>query len=58
MDLGPHAVFIIAAYAAAMLVIAVLVIWVVADHRLLTRMLAQLDTRGIMRRGREGAETP
>jgi heme exporter protein D len=50
MDLGPYAGFIIAAYAAALAVIAVLIGWIVADHRAQTRTLDDLEARGIARR--------
>ena len=50
MDLGPHAAFIIAAYAAALLVVLALLIWVIADHRAQRRILEQLEQRGVTRR--------
>jgi heme exporter protein D len=50
MDFGPHAVFIVAAYAVSAAVVAGLVVWVVADHRAQTRTLADLETRGVRRR--------
>jgi heme exporter protein D len=50
MDLGPHAGFIIGAYVVAILVVALLVLWVVADHWVQKRALADLDRRGISRR--------
>jgi heme exporter protein D len=50
MDLGPYAGFIVAAYAAALVVIGVLIGWIVADHRAQMRMLADLEARGITRR--------
>jgi heme exporter protein D len=48
--LGPYAGFIIAAYAAALIVIAGLIGWIVADHRAQQRTLADLEARGISRR--------
>ena len=33
MDLGPHAAFIVTAYAAAALVVVALIAWVLLDHR-------------------------
>jgi heme exporter protein D len=50
MALGPHAAFILAAYAMTAIVIAALVAWVVADHRAQARALAELDARGARRR--------
>jgi heme exporter protein D len=50
MDLGPHAGFIVAAYAIAAAVVAALVVWVIADHAALKRVLADLERRGITRR--------
>jgi heme exporter protein D len=46
VSLGPHADFIVAAYAAAVGVVALLVIWVIADHRRQRRALADLEARG------------
>ena len=50
MNLGPHAGFIIAAYAVAVLVIAALIGWVALDHRAQKRNLANLEARGVTRR--------
>ena len=50
MELGPYAGFIVAAYAAALVVIAALIGWIIADHRAQTRTLADLEARGITRR--------
>ena len=51
MNLGPHAGFIVAAYAVAIAVIAALIVWVIADSRAQKRMLADLESRGIRRTG-------
>jgi heme exporter protein D len=48
--LGANAGFIIAAYGAAVIVIALLVTWVAIDHRMQKRALAELEARGITRR--------
>ena len=53
MHLGPYADFIIAAYAAALLVVAALISWVIADHRAQQRTLHDLEMRGITRRSRQ-----
>ena len=50
MTLGPHADFIIAAYAVAILVIAALIAWVVLDYTAQQRILGDLEERGITRR--------
>lgn len=50
MDLGPHAAFILAAYAAAVVVIGGLIAWVLLDYRAQTRKLAELEARGVTRR--------
>jgi heme exporter protein D len=50
MDLGPHAAFIIAAYAVSAAVVAGLVIWVLADYQTQTRRLDDLEARGVRRR--------
>jgi heme exporter protein D len=52
--MDPHAGFIVAAYLVAALVVAALAAWVVLDHRMQTRALAELEARGVTRRsGRE-----
>ncbi len=50
MSLGPHADFIIAAYAVTMFVIAALVAWVLLDYSAQRRILGDLEERGITRR--------
>jgi heme exporter protein D len=59
VELGPHAGFILAAYAAGALVVLTLIGWIVADHRAQLRMLADLERQGVARRsaspGREAA---
>jgi heme exporter protein D len=59
MDLGPHAAFIVTAYAAAIAIVAGLIMWVVLDRRHLARTLDELDAQGITRRpGRPSGEKP
>jgi len=59
MDLGPHAAFIVTAYAAAIGIVAGLVMWVLLDRRRLARVLAALEAQGITRRSeRAGEEKP
>jgi heme exporter protein D len=51
-DLGPHAGFIVAAYALALVLVAGLLAWVVLDYRRQRRLLAELEARGARRRSR------
>ena len=46
MDLGPHAVFILVSYAAAIVVVAGLIAWVIGDHRVQRRALGDLEAHG------------
>ena len=50
MNLGPHAAFIIAAYAAAIVVVGALIAWVTLDYRAQKRVLGDLDAQGVTRR--------
>jgi heme exporter protein D len=50
MNLGPHAAFILAAYAAAIVVVAGLIGWVIVDYRAQKRVLGDLEARGVTRR--------
>src|SRR5262249_59839583 len=50
MNLGPHAAFIVTAYAAAIAIMVGLVAWIVFDRRHLSRMLDAFDAPGISRR--------
>jgi heme exporter protein D len=50
VDLGPHAGFIIAAYAIAALVVIGLIAWVIIDYGAQRRLLADLEARGVTRR--------
>ena len=45
-----HIGYIVAAYAAAVVIVAALIAWVLIDYRALRRTLADLDRRGITRR--------
>jgi heme exporter protein D len=53
MNLGPHAAFIIASYAAAAAVVAALIAWVIIDYRAQRRALGDLEAHGITRRSAE-----
>ena len=50
MTLGPHADFIIAAYAVAIFVVACLTAWIMLDHWAQRRILGDLEERGVTRR--------
>jgi heme exporter protein D len=56
MNLGPHAAFIVSAYAAALAIVVALIIWVVVDRRYLARMLDELEAQGITRRAQRLTE--
>jgi heme exporter protein D len=56
MELGPHAGFIIAAYAAGALIVLGLIAWIVVDYRVQRRTLAELDQRGVKRRAGHGRQ--
>jgi heme exporter protein D len=59
MNLGPHATFIVIAYAVALVIVAALVLWVMIDHRRQLRILAELEAKGVTRRsGRASEGTP
>ena len=55
VDLGPHAAFILAAYAAALVTLAALVLWVWLDYRAQRRALTALEAQGVTRRSTRGA---
>ncbi|HET7805984.1 MAG TPA: heme exporter protein CcmD [Pseudolabrys sp.] len=50
MNLGPHADFIIAAYAVTLFVVAALIAWVLLDYSAQLRILGDLEERGVTRR--------
>ncbi|UWU92544.1 heme exporter protein CcmD [Bradyrhizobium sp. CB1015] len=57
MSLGPYASFIVTSYAAAALVVVILIGWVMLDYRSQTQRLRELEQRGITRRsGRSATE--
>ena len=58
MDLGPHAGFILAAYAIALAVVAGLIAWIVLDHRAQLRILDDLERAGVTRRSTAREEVP
>jgi heme exporter protein D len=56
MNLGPHAAFIVTAYAAATAIVAGMIAWVALDRRQLTRELDDLEARGVTRRSQRAGE--
>ena len=50
MSLGPHADFIVAAYAVTLFVVAALIAWVLLDYSAQRRVLGNLEERGVTRR--------
>ncbi|MDI3565706.1 heme exporter protein CcmD [Bradyrhizobium sp. Arg816] len=59
MSLGPYASFIVTSYAAAALVVMILIGWIVLDYRSQTERLRELDRSGVTRRsGRGATDTP
>jgi heme exporter protein D len=57
-DLGPHAAFIIGAYAVAFVVLGVLTLVTVANDRKQRRILIELERKGIRRRSAAKPPTP
>ena len=56
MELGPHADFIVAAYAMAALVVVTLIAWVSLDYRAQRRELDGLEARGVKRRSERASK--
>jgi len=54
-SLGPYASFIVTAYLAATVVVAVLIAWIAIDYRSQTHRLRALDESGVVRRSGRGA---
>ena len=50
MDATNHFGFIAAAYAAAVVIVGILIAWLVLDYRAQRRMLVELDMQGVTRR--------
>jgi heme exporter protein D len=58
MNLGPHADFIIAAYAITAFIVAALVAWVVLDYSAQRRVLGGLEDGGERRRSQRAGDSP
>ena len=57
ISLGPYASFIVTSYAAAALVVVILIGWIVLDYRSQRERLRELDASGVARRsGRSATE--
>jgi heme exporter protein D len=56
MNLGPHADFIVAAYAVAAVVLILMIGWVVLDYRAQKQRLAALESQGVTRRSERQIE--
>jgi heme exporter protein D len=56
MDLGSHAAFIVGAYTVAAAVIIGMIAWVWLDYRRQSRMLSDLEARGVTRRSYKVSE--
>ena len=55
MELGPHASFILASYAAVIAVLGALIGWLIYDGKRQAAALAALEARGVKRRGNSNA---
>jgi heme exporter protein D len=58
MDLGPHAAFIIIAYAVALIVIGGMIAWIMADYAIQRRTIGELEARGVKRRSERDRAVP
>ena len=58
LDLGPHAVFIVAAYAVTSIAVGALMLFIIADDRRQRRLIAELERKGIRRRSAAAPATP
>ena len=55
-SLGPYAAFILTAYAAAIVIVAGLVAWVMLDRRHLIRLISEIEAQGVTRRSERHRE--
>ncbi len=58
METTAHIDFIAAAYAAAVIVVGALIVWVMLDYRAQTRKLAELELQGMTRRSDAVSDRP
>jgi len=57
-ELGKYPEFILAAYAASLLVLAGLALWIMHDARTQARLLAKLEAKGATRRSARNRKLP
>jgi heme exporter protein D len=57
-NLGPYAAFIVTAYAAAIVIVAGLIAWIMLDRRHLIRVIEEIEAQGITRRSERSEEEP
>jgi heme exporter protein D len=57
-NLGPHAIFILAAYGVTFVAVAALALAIVEDGRKQRRLLAELERKGIRRRSASAPAKP
>ena len=50
MSLGPYATFIVTSYLVVLAVVVLLIAWIIIDYRSQKRLLAKLESGGIVRR--------
>ena len=55
IDLGPHAAFIVAAYAVTFIAVAALAWFIIENDRRQRRLIAELEQRGVTRRSARAA---
>jgi heme exporter protein D len=58
METTAHIDFIAAAYAAAVIVVGALIVWVALDYRAQQRKIAELESHGVSRRSAASASRP
>ena len=58
MESTAHIDFIAAAYAAAVIVVGALIVWVMLDYRTQERKIAELESQGFTRRSAAAAGRP
>jgi heme exporter protein D len=56
VGLGPYAAFIVSAYAAAIVIVAGLIAWIMLDRRHLIRVIGEIEAQGIARRSERSSE--
>ena len=56
MPLGPYAVYIVTAYAAAIAIVAGLIVWIMLDRHHLIRVIEEIEAQGITRRSQRSSE--